>query len=147
MAPRAWWWVFYCPHDTYNKTPWKIGFKDWWTANTKTREGDYAFLYVRAPISALVGLFEVVSDARRDDAVRASWHHPWVSNVRVECLFEQPLKLTTMRNDEELWKEWGLVRANFQAPSGAPPRVPLEVLPILAKYIPVLQPYVHISSR
>ena len=144
MSPlsRAWW-VAYWSHKDFEVNHWKAGQERTWTANKEAEAGDHALLYVKAPTSALVGIFQLTSDAWETDwASQFSHRHPWACEVRVECRFDRPLTIAEMRKDRELCRKWGLIRGNFQPPGGVPPRVPFDVLPMLAKHIPELQPYV-----
>ncbi|HEV3025142.1 MAG TPA: EVE domain-containing protein, partial [Pirellulales bacterium] len=130
------WWVFYRPNELEDAERLNKGRTYWWRCNEKTAKGDVALLYVRGPTSALTAVLKATSDAYQDDSAQEFTTHRWCCDVRVVQVLKAPLTIGKMRRDRELWKCWGLLRANFQAPK--PPRVPSEVLRLLAKHVPEL---------
>lgn len=134
------WRVFYRPGDRHDESPLSPGERRHWTCHQETLAGDCALLYVKKPVSALVGVLVALKPAKREHSEYSS--HEYQCDVRVECLFKQPLTFKEMREDEELSEEWSLVRGQFQAPGGVPPVVPGKVMQQLAERIPELKPLV-----
>jgi predicted transcriptional regulator len=141
ITPRAWWWVWYWSHEDYAGDPELQREFDWWTCNESTRAGDFALLYVKRPTSALVGLLQAQSDAEKNSGARVFSSHPWACQSSVVCKFAKPLTLATLRKDRRLAKKWGLIRANFQAAHGAPPRIDEEILKLLLRHLPQIEKY------
>jgi len=132
-------WVVYWSHERFEEHSLEEDENVRWTCNEATREGDLALLYVRAPTSSLVALFEATSDAKKSKWALKFGSHPWACQFDVVSEFYDPLSLADMRHDRELWDAWGLVRANFQPGGGRPPRVSDDVCVRLAKRIPELR--------
>lgn len=139
------WWVFYVPGDEqYWGNPDYIESRSegpvYWTCSSHTRKGDMALLYAKRPISAIVAVLAVMSDAGQDHAqvqfssTESSW-----CDVVFEALLAEPLTFKEMREDHELRDAWGLVRGQFQSPGGRPPQIDDEVIGLLAARIPELK--------
>ncbi len=142
IKPRAWWWVWYWPHDRYVEHDLHSQDSVDWTCNEKTRAGDFALLYVLRPTSSLIGVLQATSDAKRDSSAKEFTIHPWGCEGVVLRMFKQPASLSELRADRWLNKNWGLIRANFQAAHGKSPVVKEAILSRLIRHIPDLEPYV-----
>ena len=149
-AMPANWWVFYVPGgDGYWQDPnyvrrianTKKPKKNWWwTCHEETVEGDRALLYAKAPISAIVGIIEAASNAKEKHHEFSSY--PWVCDYFCVTVFDEPIYFRYLLRDEELRKQWGLIRGNFQPPGGKAPRVTGSTLKLLASRYPQLEPYI-----
>lgn len=143
------WWVFYVPGDDKY---WGSGkyIKEctkgrcYWTCSRHTRTGDSALLYAKSPISALVAVMSVVSDAEVDLEERQfSSTDPSWCYVDFQAVLKKPIALRAMREDLELRDAWGLVRSQFQSPGGRPPVIDDRIIGMLGGRIPELRKYLR----
>lgn len=146
IKPCAWWWMWYWSHEPYSRKEFDSGATVIWTCNEKTRAGDYAVLYVKQPTSAIVGLLQATSDAEPDRDALEHTIHPHACEAEVICFFAAPAKISDLRRDRWLLKNWGLLRANFQASHGKAPRFNDDILLRLARHIDELKRYVAIEE-
>ena len=114
---RPHWWVFNCkPEDWKSFTPTKRRGA-WWTCDMNTRKGDHAFVYVHAPVSAIVGWLRAESDAKHKPNEFSS--HPFICNYRWLGQFDVPLRLADLRKNRKA-KNLSIVRGGFRSNAGRP---------------------------
>jgi hypothetical protein len=121
--------VFYVPGDEdhwgdpqYINRVTKHKGGPWWSCDQENKKGDYALLYARKPVSAIVGIIAVLSDAYPEHAVAKFTVHEFACEYRFACKLERPLTIGDMRSDKQLSEKWGFVRLPM-APRGRPPRI------------------------
>jgi len=141
------WRVFYVPGDDQHWGSARYRQRvadspDWWTCDQETKAGDYALLYARAPISALVGIIKATGKAKPDSRARKFTVHHFTCRYRFVCTFDPPHTLRAMRDDKQLSEAWGFVRLPM-APGGRPPRISEEVLSLLIDRIPELRGFIR----
>jgi hypothetical protein len=141
------WWVFYVPGEEWERQEYVRDVSEsecWWTCHEETLKGDFAVLYARKPISAIVAIMHVTSDARHEPNEFTVC--PWACDIECESILDKPLTFSRMRSDSQLAKHWGLVRANFQPPRGGPPQIDPSILRLLSARIPELKAFVQKKS-
>lgn len=144
IQERPAWWVFYVPGEFWEDPEYvKSRSKGtvYWTCHRDTRKGDFALLYAKSPISAVVAIMSVLEDAEINREQEQFAPEPYWCETQIEKVLRHPLHFAQMRQDRELYEAWGAVRASMQAPGGMPPRISEEVLSLLRSRIPELRSF------
>ena len=146
MSIEGNWWLFYVPGTRDGERFWsdpdyvaeRLSFETcFWTCNKDVEPGDYGLLYATSPVSSIVAILTVKSQAREETEPRFHSSDEWWCDVTFVKEIDPPLSYAEMKEDDELREAWGLVRSQMQSSRGSQ-KIPSGILQILSKRIPDL---------
>ena len=124
-------WVFYtdCWHEP-NERNRILHFETltWWPCDPSVRPGDYGIIYAKSPIKSIVAVVEVASDHFVYEGYDSC-------KITFDTILDPMLDLNDMKNSNELYNSWPLLRRNMQNPFG-PQRLEKPALAALRTLIP-----------
>jgi hypothetical protein len=141
VSPR--WWVIYYSAEKWNASGTIANCRKRkkidWSCNEHTRKGDFALLYVKRPVSAIVAIVVAMDNADNTRSHPKYPTEPWWCHVQFQRSLKNPLTISAMRNDPQLRRAWSLVRAQFQPDRTKSPGIDDEVVKLLRSRIPEMK--------
>lgn len=98
-------------HLDFFESPSSYADETWfWTVPKTARVGDTAFVYLCAPVSRIVGQFEIAGEPLYNHGwLSERWKNNWMAEIGNVTYFE-PRPELTIKGLRELFPDWGWLR-------------------------------------
>ena len=116
---------FFKHNDLYTRSEW------FWTSPKNALVGEVAFVYLRAPVSRIVGQFQFIGAPFYNTVFFPRWSGHWMAQVHKVVYFEERPELT-IKGMRELFPEWG-----WLSYPRSKVKIPTEILPPFLELVQV----------